>query len=297
MNINIILVFKAIIIAIVEGITEFIPVSSTGHMIIVGDLINFKGSFSNIFEVVIQLGAIVAIIVLYWDKLFKSIIQFLKGIILFIKNICINIFLPKSKKKVLNEKEKQGIIFWKNILVACLPAAIMGFLFDDFIDKYLFNSFTVAIGLLLGGILLIITENYFKNKFVTRDVDDLTTKQAFRVGVFQCLALWPGMSRSSSTIIGGWASGVSTVAATEFSFFLAIPIMVGATGLKLYKNFGMFSSGEILVLVIGFLVAFVVALVVVEKFINYLKKKPMKSFAIYRIIVSIVLFILIFKTH
>ena len=297
MNINIILVFKAIIIAIVEGITEFIPVSSTGHMIIVGDLINFKGSFSNIFEVVIQLGAILAIIVLYWDKLFKSIIQFLKGIILFIKNICINIFLPKSKKKVLNEKDKQGIIFWKNILVACLPAAIMGFLFDDFIDKYLFNSFTVAIGLLLGGILLIITENYFKNKFVTRDVDDLTTKQAFRVGVFQCLALWPGMSRSSSTIIGGWASGVSTVAATEFSFFLAIPIMVGATGLKLYKNFGMFSSGEILVLVIGFLVAFVVALVVVEKFINYLKKKPMKSFAIYRIIVSIVLFILIFKTH
>ena len=297
MNINIILVFKAIIIAIVEGITEFIPVSSTGHMIIVGDLINFKGSFSNIFEVVIQLGAILAIIVLYWDKLFKSIIQFLKGIILFIKNICINIFLPKSKKKVLNEKEKQGIIFWKNILVACLPAAIMGFLFDDFIDKYLFNSFTVAIGLLLGGILLIITENYFKNKCVTRNVDDLTTRQAFRVGVFQCLALWPGMSRSSSTIIGGWASGVSTVAATEFSFFLAIPIMVGATGLKLYKNFGMFSSGEILVLVIGFLVAFVVALVVVEKFINYLKKKPMKSFAIYRIIVSIVLFILIFKTH
>lgn len=297
MNINIILVFKAIIIAIVEGITEFIPVSSTGHMIIVGDLINFKGSFSNIFEVVIQLGAIVAIIVLYWDKLFKSIIQFLKGIILFIKNICINIFLPKSKKKVLNEKDKQGIIFWKNILVACLPAAIMGFLFDDFIDKYLFNSFTVAIGLLLGGILLIITENYFKNKCVTRNVDDLTTRQAFRVGVFQCLALWPGMSRSSSTIIGGWASGVSTVAATEFSFFLAIPIMVGATGLKLYKNFGMFSSGEILVLVIGFLVAFVVALVVVEKFINYLKKKPMKSFAIYRIIVSIVLFILIFKTH
>ena len=173
----------------------------------------------------------------------------------------------------------------------------MGFLFDDFIDKYLFNSFTVAIGLLLGGILLIITENYFKNKCVTRNVDDLTTRQAFRVGVFQCLALWPGMSRSSSTIIGGWASGVSTVAATEFSFFLAIPIMVGATGLKLYKNFGMFSSGEILVLVIGFLVAFVVALVVVEKFINYLKKKPMKSFAIYRIIVSIVLFILIFKTH
>ncbi|MGG7165733.1 undecaprenyl-diphosphate phosphatase [Clostridium ihumii] len=297
MNINIILIFKAIIIAIVEGITEFIPVSSTGHMIIVGDVINFKGSFSNVFEVVIQLGAILAIIVLYWDKLFKSIIQFLKGIILFIKNICINIFLPKSKKKVLNEKEKQGITFWKNILVACLPAAIMGFLFDDFIDKYLFNSFTVAIGLLVGGILLIITENYFKNKFVTRNVDDLTTRQAFRVGVFQCLALWPGMSRSSSTIIGGWASGVSTVAATEFSFFLAIPIMVGATGLKLYKNFGMFSSGEILVLVIGFLVAFVVALVVVEKFINYLKKKPMKSFAIYRIIVSIVLFILIFKTY
>ena len=268
MDLNIILVFKAIIIAIVEGITEFIPISSTGHMIIVGNVINFKGAFANSFEVVIQLGAILAIIVLYWNKIWSSVVEFFKA-------------------------KPSGIKFWANIIIAFLPAAVLGFLFNDNIDKYLFNPTTVALALVVGGILMIIIENRFRNEDKIKSIEKISIKQAFKIGCFQCFALWPGMSRSASTIMGGWISGVSTVAATEFSFFLAIPTMVGATALTLFKSGMNFSSGEIIILFIGFVTAFLVALIVVEKFVSYLKKKPMKVFAIYRIIVGIALLFII----
>ena len=268
MDLNIILVLKAIIIAIVEGITEFIPISSTGHMIIVGNAINFKGAFANSFEVVIQLGAIFAIIVLYWNKIWTSVVEFFKG-------------------------KPSGVKFWTNIIVAFIPAAVLGFLLNDKIDEYLFNPRTVAIGLIVGGFLLIIIENKFRNKHTTKSIDKLSMKQSFKIGCYQCLALWPGMSRSASTIMGGWICGVSTVAATEFSFFLAIPTMVGATALTLFKTGMNFSTGEIITLVIGFVTAFLVALVVVERFISYLKTKPMKVFAIYRIVVGIALLFLV----
>jgi undecaprenyl-diphosphatase len=268
MDLNIILVLQAIIIAIVEGITEFVPISSTGHMIIVGNVINFKGEFANIFEVVIQLGAILAIIVLYWNKIWKSVVEFFKG-------------------------KPSGIKFWTNIIVAFIPAAVFGFLLNDKIDEYLFNPGTVALALVVGGILMIFIENKFRNKCTTKSIEQISIKQAFRVGCFQCFALWPGMSRSASTIMGGWVNGVSTVAATEFSFFLAIPTMVGATGLTLFKSGMNFNNGEIITLVVGFITAFLVALIVVEKFVSYLGKKPMKVFAIYRIIVGIALLFLI----
>ncbi|MCB2357787.1 undecaprenyl-diphosphate phosphatase [Clostridium estertheticum] len=268
MDLNIILVLKAIIIAVVEGITEFIPISSTGHMIIVGNVINFKGTFATSFEVVIQLGAILAIMVLYWGKIWSSIVEFFK-------------------------LKPSGIKFWTNIIVAFIPAAFFGFLLNDKIDEYLFNPGTVAIGLIVGGILLIIIENKFRNKHTTKSVEKINIKQSFKIGCFQCLALWPGMSRSASTIMGGWICGVSTVAATEFSFFLAIPTMVGAATLTLYKTGMNFSSGEIITLVIGFIVAFLVALLVVERFVAYLKTKPMRVFAVYRIVVGIVLLCLI----
>lgn len=268
MDLNIILVLKAIIIAIVEGITEFIPISSTGHMIIVGDVINFKGAFATSFEVVIQLGAILAIIVLYREKILNSVVELFKG-------------------------KASGIKFWTNIIIAFLPAAVFGFLLNDKIDEYLFNSGTVAVGLIVGGILMIIIENKFRNKYTTESIEKISIKQSFKIGCFQCLALWPGMSRSASTIMGGWICGVSTIAATEFSFFLAIPTMVGATALTLFKSGMNFSSGEIITLVIGFVVAFLVAIVVVERFVAYLKKKPMKVFAVYRIIVGIALICLI----
>ncbi|MBZ9606897.1 undecaprenyl-diphosphate phosphatase [Clostridium estertheticum] len=268
MNLNVILVLKAIIIAIVEGVTEFVPISSTGHMIIVGDIINFKGAFANQFEVVIQLGAILAIIVLYWNKIWKSVVEFFQG-------------------------KPSGIKFWTNIIVAFIPAAVFGFVLNDKIDKYLFNSGTVAVGLIVGGVLMIIIEGRFRQKYTTESIEKISIKQSFKIGFFQCLALWPGMSRSASTIMGGWICGVSTVAATEFSFFLAIPTMVGATALTLFKSGMNFSSGEIITLVIGFVTAFLVALIVVDKFVSYLKKKPMKVFAIYRIIVGVVLLFLI----
>ena len=268
MDLNIILVLRAIIIAIVEGITEFIPISSTGHMIIVGNIINFKGAFANSFEVVIQLGAILAIIVLYWNKIWNSVVEFFKG-------------------------KPSGIKFWTNIIVAFMPAAVLGFLLSDKIGAYLFNPKAVAVALVVGGILMIIIEKKFRAKDKTKNVEQITIMQAVKIGLFQCFALWPGMSRSASTIMGGWISGVSTVAATEFSFFLAIPTMIGATALTLYKNGMSYNSGEVITLVIGFITAFLVALVVVEKFVTYLKTKPMKVFAIYRIIVGITLLFLI----
>lgn len=268
MDLNVILVLKAIAIAIVEGITEFVPVSSTGHMIIVGNIINFKGEFANIFEIVIQLGAILAIIVLYWNKIWNSVVDFFKW-------------------------KPSGIKFWINIIIACVPAVVLGLLLNDKINEYLFNPLTVALALVVGGILMIVTENKFRNKYSTESIEQISIKQSFKIGCFQCLALWPGMSRSASTIIGGWISGVSTVAATEFSFFLAIPIMMGATGLTLVKSGMSFSNGEVITLIIGFVTAFLVSLIVVEKFISYLKKKPMKVFAIYRIIIGVVLLFLI----
>ncbi|MFR1710391.1 MAG: undecaprenyl-diphosphate phosphatase [Clostridium sp.] len=262
-----VLLFKAIIVAVVEGITEFIPVSSTGHMIIVGDIIDFKGEFANLFSIVIQLGAILAIVVLYKQKIFSSVLGVFK-------------------------LKKESIKFWINIIVACIPAAVIGMLFEERIDKYLFNTFTVSLALVFGAILMLLSEGHFKDKEKTEDVDNITFPQAFGVGIFQCLALWPGMSRSASTIIGGWFSGLSTVVATEFSFFLALPVMIGASGLKLFKYGDILNKGEIIVLTIGFMVAFLSALVCVEKFIDYLKRKPIKGFAYYRIVLGIILLVL-----
>lgn len=262
-----IMLLKSIIIAVVEGITEFIPVSSTGHMIIVGDIIDFKGEFANLFTIVIQLGAILAIVVLYKNKIFSSIVGVFKG-------------------------KKEDFRFWLNIAVACIPAVILGFAFEDAIDKYLFNTTTVTLALVVGAILMLLSEKRVSCKRKTKSVDDITIPQAFKIGVFQCLALWPGMSRSASTIIGGWINGLSTVAATEFSFFLALPVMVGASGLKIIKYEEVLSSGELIILSIGFVVAFLSALVCVEKFIGYLKKKPMKNFAYYRLALAGVLFVL-----
>lgn len=266
MSANLIFLFKAIIIAIVEGITEFLPISSTGHMIIVGHFINFTGTYANFFEVVIQLGAILAIVVLYWKKISESL-------------------QPKNLFNV----NKSGFKLWFNIAIAFIPAAVIGLIFKKKIDKYLFNTLTVAIALIVGGILLYIIENKFRKNNRTRDIDDVRPMQSLKIGIFQCLSLWPGMSRSASTIMGGWVSGLSTPAAAEFSFFLAIPTMIAASGLDMIKDRPHMTSIEIIALVVGFVVSFLVALLVVEKFINFLKKRPMRVFAIYRIFLGIIL--------
>ncbi|WBW96864.1 undecaprenyl-diphosphate phosphatase [Oceanirhabdus sp. W0125-5] len=259
-----IIIIKAIIISIVEGITEFLPVSSTGHMIIVSDFIKFDGAFSNLFIVVIQLGAILAIVVLFWKKIFTSVISFLKF-------------------------EKEGWRFWIPIFIAVIPFGVLGVLFKDEIEEVLFKPLPVGIALVVGAILMIILERGTRDRKVSRDINHVTYKQAIIIGIAQCMALWPGMSRSASTIIGGWIAGLSTYAATEFSFFLALPVMVGATGYELLTTSVELTANNIFVLIVGFITAFLVALIVVDKFISYLKKKPMKVFSIYRLIVGFII--------
>lgn len=263
------LILKSIIMGIVEGVTEFLPISSTGHLILVGDLINFKGEFAKMFSIVIQLGAILAVVFLYWDKIWNSLKNLMPG--------------------------RWGFKLWLNIVVAALPSAVLGILFNDYIDEHLFGAATVIPALILGGILMIIIENKYRKRKGIEDIDNINLTQAFAIGCFQCLALWPGMSRSASTIMGAWIFGLSSVAAAEFSFFLAIPTMIGATGLTLVKRgLTITNTNEIIALGVGFIVSFIVAYIVIEKFISFLQKRPMRVFAVYRIFIGIVLLVLAF---
>lgn len=278
MGLDLIFILKAIIIAVVEGLTEFIPVSSTGHMILVGSIINFHGEFVEMFEVVIQLGAILAVVVLFWKKIKDSVIEFFKYI------------FTKGKKG------KTGFRFGINVLIGCIPMGIVGVVFYKQI-KSLFNLQSVIIGLIVGGFLLLIVENFFrkrKNKAV-KNLDDITPIQALKVGLFQVLAVWPGMSRSASTIIGGWIAGLSTPIAAEFSFFLAVPAMVGSSAKDLFEfDYSIMTPTLWVALIVGFIVAFVVSIIVMDKFVTFLKKKPMRVFAIYRIAVGVLLAVLVF---
>ncbi|MSU02974.1 undecaprenyl-diphosphate phosphatase [Tissierella pigra] len=272
---TIFLALKSIILGIIEGLTEFLPVSSTGHLVIFQNLIGFNGTnpkYVEMYTYVIQLGAILAVVILYWNK---------------IKDTLLNFFPQKVGY------EKSGFRFWFMIFIACIPGGIFGILLDDLADKYLFNPISIAITLFVGGILMIYAENKFRNKRVKTKELNVTVKQAITVGLFQCLAIVPGMSRSASTIIGGWVSGLSTVAAAEFSFFLAIPVMVGMSTLKIYKIGGILalSAAELISLAVGFFVSFIVALVVINKFISYLKKRPMRIFAIYRMVFAVIVLI------
>jgi len=261
------LLIKAIIMGIVEGVTEFLPISSTGHMIIVGDFIDFKGeSFHTMFEIVIQLGAILAVIFYYRKKILDSLIHIRPG--------------------------DKGFNLWFKIFIAFLPSAIIGLLINDIIEEYLFSSFTVAIALIVGGFLMIFAENLF-GRWGLDDMDKADVKQAFIIGLGQCLALIPGMSRSASTIIGGMAAGLSTKAAAEFSFFLAIPTMIAASAYSLIKGFSSMSTLQWQALGIGFAVSFIVALLAVDGFLSYLKKHSLKSFAYYRIVFGIIMIVLI----
>ncbi len=269
---NILFIIKSIILGIVEGITEFLPVSSTGHLIIFQNLIKFTStskSYVEMYTYVIQLGAILAVVVLYWNKIIGTL-----------KN-----FFPQKVGY-----ENSGFKFWFMIFIACLPAAVVVILFDDLADKYLFNYITVAITLILGAFWMIYAEEKFRPSKSSSKELNVSVKQALIIGAFQCLAIIPGMSRSASTIIGAWIAGLSTVAAAEFSFFLAIPVMVGMSILKIYKIGGLvvLTGVEITALMVGFVVSFIVALIVVNKFITFLKKKPMRIFAVYRIAFAVV---------
>ncbi|NNU74658.1 undecaprenyl-diphosphate phosphatase [Clostridium estertheticum] len=273
---NIIFILKSIIIAIVEGITEFIPVSSTGHMILIGWAISFQGEFAKMFEVVIQLGAIMAVVVLYWHKIKESVIEFFKFIF------------------TRGKEGKKGFKFGVNIITASIPMGIVGVVLYKKI-KTLFTPEAVIVGFIVGGLLLLIVEKKFGGRNHKVDsLDTITTMQSFKVGLLQLLCVWPGMSRSASTIMGGWIAGLSTPIAAEFSFFIAIPAMIGATGKDLFEyDYSTMTLSLWIALIVGFVVAFIVALIVMRKFVEYLKKKPMKIFAIYRIVVGILLGVLV----
>lgn len=277
MGIDMIFILKAIIIAVVEGLTEFIPVSSTGHMILVGSAIDFSGEFANMFQVVIQLGAILAVVVLYWKKIKDSVIEFFRFIF------------------TRGKKGKLGFRFGINVIIASIPIGVIGALFYHKI-KELFRPEAVIVGFIVGGILLLIIENSFrKRQHSVKSIDSITPIQALKVGCLQVLAVWPGMSRSASTIMGGWIAGVSTPIAAEFSFFLAIPAMIGSTGKDLFEfDYSIMTKTLWIALILGFIIAFIVSIIVMDKFVSYLKKKPMKVFAIYRIFAGLLLAVLVF---
>ena len=263
---TILFILKSIILGIVEGMTEFLPVSSTGHLVIFQKMMGFQGTSENYVEMytyVIQLGAILAVVILYWKK---------------IKDTLMNFFPQKVGY------ERSGFRFWFMIFIACIPGGVFGILLDDLAEQYFFTPTSVAATLFLGGIGMIYAENKFRKNRIGSNELSVTVRQAWLIGLFQCLAIIPGMSRSASTIIGGWVSGLSTVAAAEFSFFLAIPVMVGMSILKLLKVGGVsnITPQELYSLIVGFVVSFIVALMVINKFISFLKKRPMRIFAVYR---------------
>ncbi len=263
-------IFKSILFGIVEGITEWLPISSTGHMILLDEFIKIKfqtPGFYELFQVVIQLGAILAVVVMY----FKTICPFGFG---------------KDK-----QERKDTWNLWGKILVACLPAAIIGILFDDWLDEHLYNSVVVSLALIIYGIIFIVIESKQIGKRKTKELNDITYKQAVGVGCFQLLSLIPGTSRSGSTIIGGLILGLERSVAASFTFFLAIPVMCGASLLKLVKyvlETGFtFIAGDLLLLGIGCLVAFIVSILIIKFLMNYIRKHDFKVFGYYRIVLGI----------
>lgn len=255
--------FEALIIAIIEGLTEFLPISSTGHMMIGTAVLGIKASpFVKLFTIAIQFGAILSVVVLYFKRFFKS------------------------------------ANFYFKLFIAFIPAAIFGVLLSDYIDAALENIIGVAIALFAGGIVLLFVDKWFANNSLD-DEKDITYLKALKIGLFQCLAMWPGMSRSACTIIGGMSQKLTRKNAAEFSFFLAVPTMFAATAKKLldfYKEGISLSSHEVNILIFGNVVAFIVALLAIKSFIGFLNRHGFKSFGWYRIIVGAVLIVL-FMLH
>jgi len=260
-------IFKAIILGIIEGVTEWLPISSTGHMILADEFIrlNMSEAFKEMFFVVIQLGAILAVLVLYFHKL-----------------------NPFSSKKT--SEEKQGTVsLWLKVLAACIPAGIIGFLFDDKIDQLFYNYKTVAVTLILYGILFIVIESSNGRKKPKIDgFSRLSYQTAFFIGIFQVLALIPGTSRSGATIIGAMLLGTSRYIAAEFSFFLAIPTMIGASAYKILKFGFAFTGIELAVLFAGMFVAYIVSVLAIKFLMGYIKKHDFKAFGYYRIVLGLV---------
>jgi len=269
---NFIEILKIIFLGIVEGITEWLPISSTGHMLLVDEFLtlNFSEDFKEMFFVVIQLGAIIAVVVMFWNKMFPFQ------------------FKDKSKPVVC----KDIFSMWFKVVVACIPSAVLGLLFDDFLEAHFGHAVSIAIMLIVYGIAFILVENWNKKRTpAVETLDDISYKTAFIIGLFQVLSMIPGTSRSGATIIGALLIGVSRTAAAEFTFFLAVPTMVGASALKLVKFGFDFSNAELIALVIGMAVAFAVSLLAIKFLMSFIKKHDFKLFGWYRIALGIIVLV------
>ena len=271
-------ILKAMLFGIVEGITEWLPISSTGHMIILDEFVKLDCTpeFKEMFLVVIQLGAILAVVLLFWNKIFP--------------------FQFKDKSKPVIEMDK--IMLWCKIVVACIPAAVIGLLFDDVFEALFYHAFSVAIALIVFGVAFIVIERRNKGKKakITR-LEDITFQTALMIGVFQLIAaIFPGTSRSGATIVGALLIGVSRTVASEFTFFLAIPVMFGASALKLIKFGFHFTAAEFGFLMLGCVVSFGMSVIAIKFLMNYIKKNDFKVFGYYRIILgALIILVALFK--
>lgn len=268
-------ILKAILFGIIEGITEWLPISSTGHLILVEEFISFNNvseGFWSMFEVVIQLGAILAVVLLFWNKIFP--------------------FQFKDKTKPVVEMDK--IFLWVKIIIACIPAAVIGLLFDDVFEELFYHATSVAIALIVFGIAFIIIERRNKGKVAKiNSLADITYTTALLIGVFQLIAaIFPGTSRSGATIVGALLIGVSRTVAAEFTFFLAIPVMFGASLLKILKFGFHFTGMEAALLVVGTLVSFLVSVFVIKFLMDYIKKHDFQVFGWYRIVLGVIVILL-----
>lgn len=262
-------ILKVIFLGIVEGITEWLPISSTGHMLLVDEFISLDMSdaFKEMFFVVIQLGAILAVVLLFWNKMFP--------------------FQFKDKSQPVIRKDIFSL--WFKVVVACIPGAVITILFDDFIEAHLHTPVVIAATLIIYGVAFILVENWNKSRRPSvRKLSDITYQTAFMIGLFQVLSIIPGTSRSGSTIIGALLIGVSRVAAAEFTFFLAVPVMFGLSAIKILKFGFAFTPAELLVLGIGVVVAFGVSVFVIKFLMGYIKKHDFKIFGWYRIVLGVI---------
>lgn len=264
---------KVILFGIVEGYTEFLPISSTGHLILLENLVHLDQpeDFFNVFKVVIQLGAIFSVVVLYWDRLW-----------------------PFTRTKTATERQTV-LNLWMKIIIACIPGAVVGFFLDDIIDAKLSTPVVIAITLILYGLAFILLEKFQeKKRFPIQTTKQLSYKTALFIGIFQCLALIPGTSRSGATILGAMLFGVSRAAGAEFSFFLGIPMMCGASFLKIVKHGLSFTGGQWVILILGIVVSFVVALLSIRYLMNYIRRHDFSVFGWYRIGLGIVVLVYFF---
>jgi len=275
---DLIAIIKVIILGIVEGLTEFAPISSTGHMIIVDDMWLQSEQFltkyvANTFKIVIQLGSILAVVVIFKNRFIE-----LLG-------------LKKSEQSIPRKQERLKL---SQVIVGLIPAGVFGLLFEDLIDEHLFSLETVLIGLLLGSFLMIIADRYASQSPEVNTVDKITYRQAFTVGLIQCFSLWPGFSRSGATISGGVLVGMSHRTAADFTFIMAVPIMMGASGVSLLKNWQYFTIEALPFFIVGFISAFIFALLSIKFFLKLIDRIKLVPFAVYRILLVVVIYLIYF---